>query len=632
MSTISATTTLLAQTLAWSLLHSLWQGLLLYVALYVLFKALPDLGSRIKYYLTLSAFSALFIWFAATWVSQYQQLNSIVAYSPTHIINYTIPIATAIPTLSTTVPAPSPLHYALISLNQCIPYIIVLYLLGLVVMMFRFSMNIIQLKALRTRGLTQPGAQLLTMIENWQAKLGIFRPVQLFISDRINVPMMLGSLKPIILLPIATINNLSTEQVEAILLHELAHIRRHDYLLNIFQTIVETILFFNPFVWLLSRIIRREREECCDELVVTHTTNPLPYATALAMLENNRTNPNQLSLAATGNKNQLLNRIKKIMTMKKKNPGYSQPAIIVAAIIAISLSIAVITITPSLAQKAKGNKSNKANAHAITTDNKSTTDSAQKRADIEHKSKTLTPVKSIPTDAEDARINDSIAEQEQFLAALSLPDSSQFEFTTRDGTIVSGMLFDNPLKLNRIFKGTHTTVTRYNIDLEDLRNEMYKALTHAYRNINSPKLDILINKTIDNFIADKNVSFNTDAQNKLAIEQHKQAIHDNEQALKDYKKALIDNQKALKDNKQALIDHQQAIKDRELALKNHKKALEENRYALEERNRIKAKTELDEQQHKKTIDDLKKVARLMEKDGLLDYKNFKIRKTIDGEL
>ena len=165
--------------------------------------------------------------------------------------------------------------------------------------------------------------------------------------------MMIGALKPVILLPIATINYLTTEQVETILLHELAHIKRHDYLLNIFQTIAETILFFNPFVWLISRIIRREREHCCDDIVIANMSSPLPYAKALAMLENTRLEANNVALAATGNKQQLLGRIKRIMGTRKNKLNYTQLTIVIVVVLAVTLTVATFTYTQSFAQKSK---------------------------------------------------------------------------------------------------------------------------------------------------------------------------------------------------------------------------------------------------------------------------------------
>src|SRR5262249_683150 len=143
------------------------------------------------------------------------------------------------------------------SVEAYIPYILWLYALGLVLMLARFAVNLRHLHTLKTRGISAPGEKWASLVTYWRKYLGIARPVRLFISERVNVPVMLGALKPVILLPLATVNHLSTEQVEAILLHELAHIKRHDYLLNMLQVALETILFFNPFVWLISRTIRR---------------------------------------------------------------------------------------------------------------------------------------------------------------------------------------------------------------------------------------------------------------------------------------------------------------------------------------------------------------------------------------
>lgn len=92
----------------------------------------------------------------------------------------------------------------------------------------------------------------------------------LFLSEKMLIPFTAGFIKPMILFPVALLNRLSEEQVEAILLHEMAHIKRHDYLFNILQRIMEIVLFFNPMIWLLAKDIRREREFCCDDLVIDY--------------------------------------------------------------------------------------------------------------------------------------------------------------------------------------------------------------------------------------------------------------------------------------------------------------------------------------------------------------------------
>jgi hypothetical protein len=171
-------------------------------------------------------------------------------------------------------------------------------------------------------------------------RLGISKKVQLFISGHLQVPVMIGFLKPVILLPAAMVNNLSPEQLEAILLHELAHIKRNDYLLNIFQSIVETILFFNPFVWWISRNIRQEREHCCDDLVIAGTVQPMHYAKALVALEEYRITANPMAMAAAHDKHFLLHRIKRIMEMKTKHLNYSQRFLALLIIVTGLVSIA----------------------------------------------------------------------------------------------------------------------------------------------------------------------------------------------------------------------------------------------------------------------------------------------------
>ena len=122
-----------------------------------------------------------------------------------------------------------------------------------------------------------------------------------------------------ILIPMGMCTSLSTEQLETIFLHEIAHIRRKDYLINLLQLVVEAIYFFNPFVWIVSGIMKREREHCCDDAVVQLHGNAKAYAHALATLEELRLSKVGLSLSLAENKNQLLNRVKRLMEKSVKN-------------------------------------------------------------------------------------------------------------------------------------------------------------------------------------------------------------------------------------------------------------------------------------------------------------------------
>src|SRR6185295_8555391 len=112
-------------------------------------------------------------------------------------------------------------------------------------------------------------------------RLAITRPVRLAVSTLAQVPAVVGWLKPIVLVPAGVFAGMTAEQIEALLAHELAHVRRYDYLVNLVQTAAETLFFYHPAVWWVSRQIRTERENCCDDLAVEVSGNTLAYVQAL---------------------------------------------------------------------------------------------------------------------------------------------------------------------------------------------------------------------------------------------------------------------------------------------------------------------------------------------------------------
>ncbi len=177
-------------------------------------------------------------------------------------------------------------------------------------------------------------------LKNLCVRLKMNRSVALFFSYSAFVPFTAGFFKPFIVFPIALINQLTPAQTEAILLHELAHIKRNDFILNMLQRAVEIVLFFNPFVWMLGNEIRKAREFCCDDLVLADNHNPNVYANALLIIEDNRHNPS-LAMAATGSaKFPLLTRIKRIMDMKTIKNNRKTQILSIFFLLSVSLSLA----------------------------------------------------------------------------------------------------------------------------------------------------------------------------------------------------------------------------------------------------------------------------------------------------
>ena len=152
--------------------------------------------------------------------------------------------------------------------------------------------------------------------------------------------MVVGWLKPALLVPGAVLSGLTPQQVEAIIAHELAHIRRHDYLVNFVQTAVETLFFYHPAVWWVSRIVRTEREHCCDDLAVVACGDAVLYARALTAIEALRQEPIGFALAVTGSP--LMARVRRLLGVKSPRP-VSSSGWIVALVTAMMVSGAGVT-------------------------------------------------------------------------------------------------------------------------------------------------------------------------------------------------------------------------------------------------------------------------------------------------
>ena len=337
---------ILIQSLSWTLIYALGQGFVVFMSLWLVLKLMPSVSANVKYHMSLSALTILLGWFAATW---WQQYHSLVVINEQMLVLHGKGTMTVLQQLHAieTMSGYSKYQQALQYVKAILPWLPVFYAGGLVFMLVRLSVGMVQLFSLRTTGLTKVDAQADELMLSLKNKIHFEGAVRLFISAKAQVPMVVGFIKPMILMPAAAMAQLTTEQLETILLHELAHIKRYDYLVNILQTVVETLLFFNPFIWMISAIIRREREHCCDDLVLDHTREPLSYATALAALLEQPGAVSAFVVAASGEPNHLFNRIKRIVEMKKNPFSYSR--MVAAILIIVSITCSIVWITPSFA-------------------------------------------------------------------------------------------------------------------------------------------------------------------------------------------------------------------------------------------------------------------------------------------
>jgi beta-lactamase regulating signal transducer with metallopeptidase domain len=185
-------------------------------------------------------------------------------------------------------------------LNQSLPAVIGFWFAGTLALLCRLNLGLIGTRKMKSLAVESAAAEIHHMLRALRAELGIERAVELLNSARVQAPTVIGCLKPAILLPLGCMTGLSTVQIEAILVHELAHIRRNDYLVNLCQSMMESVLFYHPAVWWVSNQVRREREHCCDDLAVAVCGDRLAYAKALSFLEEQRSPIPAGAFGATG--------------------------------------------------------------------------------------------------------------------------------------------------------------------------------------------------------------------------------------------------------------------------------------------------------------------------------------------
>ena len=403
------------QSLSWTLIYALGQGFLVYTSLWFLLKLAPATSAGFRYHMSLSALTILLAWFAATWWQQFHTLTltheQLLASQTPGTTIIALPLRPV-----TTVDYLGNVRSYISSLTVIFPWLSGLYIFGLALMLVRLLAGMQQLFSFKKSGTSHPGAVLNELLVTLKKQVGLDGPVQLLLSAKAHVPMVIGFLKPVILLPAAIIAQLSTEQLETILLHELAHIKRHDYLVNILQTIVETILFFNPFVWLISAITRREREHCCDDLVLVHTREPLFYATALAALATYPGTASSFTVAASGQPTHLFNRINRIMEMKKNPFSYSRMVAAILIITAVTGSIA--WLTPSFARPGKEKPREAAAAKPASAVQKEMVTANQVPVRLKNKKHTVTTTVMASAPVEKDAVNTNQSDEIQLIGQL----------------------------------------------------------------------------------------------------------------------------------------------------------------------------------------------------------------------
>lgn len=325
-----------AQAIAWALLQFVWQGALIGLITAMALAALKRSAADVRYVIATIALSLMLTMPVVTAVQSWRSSPSPepaaatsaastgVVADPAAGMTPADPVATIGPGLDDErrIERAAIVDGAMLSrerIDGILPLLLLVWLAGVSLLTIRLVSGWIWIQHLRTHGApADEGWQ--TMAARLGRRLHITRAVQLLESSLVEVPTVIGWIKPVILLPASALAGLAPQQLEAILAHELAHVRRQDYMVNLLQTLVETLLFYHPAVWWLSRRIRLERENCCDDIAVSLCGDPYTYARALADLEERRGTERPFALAATGG-GSLLQRVRRLLGAPTSHAG-----------------------------------------------------------------------------------------------------------------------------------------------------------------------------------------------------------------------------------------------------------------------------------------------------------------------
>lgn len=340
------------QALGYAIANSFWQVALIWLIVTVLHGVLKT-SSAVKYRIAVWAQFTGFAWFVVTFRFYFQRCISAVR----EMEAFQLPGNTSFYITHTNTGFRNSLTGFLLKAEQLLPFLSVAYLCLLVFLAFKWIASYRQTQQIRYNGLLKTDIDWRLFVQKVSAQLGIKNKVSIYLSALVKSPLTIGFLKPIILIPVASINHLSAEQMEAVILHELAHIRRADYLVNLLQTVVEIILFFNPFTRLLSSVIRKERENSCDDWVLQYQYNPAMYAEALLNIARLQQQP-VLAMPAAGDKKDLLPRVKRMLNKQEKSFDYKRH--LVALMLMTFLLSGAAWLAPSANRSAVAGKDKKA--------------------------------------------------------------------------------------------------------------------------------------------------------------------------------------------------------------------------------------------------------------------------------
>lgn len=296
-----------AEALGWTLAHSLWQLLVVAAGMWLLFRFKALNSPQKKYMLGLAGLALMCCFFVGTFLMELQSIQSKGLEAPaisSQLQADVQPVANEL------------LWSAYLSerIAYLLPYLVYFWVIGVVFYFVRHLGNFVALKQLQARSHNNVPQNILQRVQKIKTKFDLSFPVEFRLSSEITVPITYGMFKPIVLLPLALIMQLSPVQLEAIIAHELAHIRRYDFTVNLMQSVLEILFFYHPAFWWVNGLVKEAREHIADDIAIQAGVKAIDLANALAIVANDAVEQSpELAMAAHSSNFPLLNRIKRML-------------------------------------------------------------------------------------------------------------------------------------------------------------------------------------------------------------------------------------------------------------------------------------------------------------------------------
>lgn len=294
--------------LGWTVMHSLWQAFAIAIILALVLNALRSKSAATRYEASAFALFLVFVSAVSTFIWYYAAAGTEAVFVTEHVLADGLVAGASEPQALSNFT-----QLCINYFNTHLPVIVMIWLVGVAFFVLRLLGGLVyvnRLKHYRTQALPLAWQG---RLEEITKRIPVKKTITILESAAIQVPMVIGYFKPFILLPIGAINQLAADEVEAVIAHEVAHIYRSDFMMNIVISFIEVFFYYNPAVWWISGNIRLERENCCDDIAIKVCGNSLSYAKALVRLQELNAYAPSFAMPFSGQRNQLLYRIRRIL-------------------------------------------------------------------------------------------------------------------------------------------------------------------------------------------------------------------------------------------------------------------------------------------------------------------------------